>query len=93
LAAPIYDGRQGTLNLQCNIDNIGRVLPRFGNNKIGVPKGSCVIVGYTVNQYLSADKKESITFNVHFVIVITTPLDFEEEADGTEEAIVVSDED
>ncbi|KAF7371600.1 hypothetical protein MVEN_00015400 [Mycena venus] len=71
---PIYDGRESLLNFSQNIDDLDRVLPRFEDNDCEVPNGSCIAVAYTVSQYETSGK-ESVTFNIRFVVVIATPDD------------------
>lgn len=51
-----------------------RVLLRFKDNGGEVPKGSCVAVAYTVSQY-NLSGKQSVSFNIRFVVVIATPGD------------------
>jgi hypothetical protein len=47
------------------------LLPPFEGE---VPPESCVVVGYTVNTFTKAkDHMKSVSFNVHFVIVLGTP--------------------
>lgn len=47
------------------------LLPRFHGE---VPSGSCAVVGYTANTFKKTDDSlKSVSFNVHFVIVLATP--------------------
>jgi hypothetical protein len=47
------------------------LLPRFRGE---VPPGSCAVVGYTVNTFKKNDDLlKSVSFNIHFVIVLGTP--------------------
>lgn len=51
--------------------NDNSLLPRFHGE---VPSGFCAVVGYTVNTFKKTDDSlKSISFNVHFVIVLGTP--------------------
>ncbi|KAJ7205299.1 hypothetical protein GGX14DRAFT_397841 [Mycena pura] len=71
---PVYDGRKSVLNFTRSIDDLERVLPRFEDNGSEVPNGSCIAVAYTVTQY-EVGAKESVSFNIRFVVVIATPDD------------------
>ena len=47
------------------------LLPLF---KGEIPPGSCVVVGYAVNTFKKqGDDMKSVSFNIHFAIVLGTP--------------------
>ncbi|KAJ7504084.1 hypothetical protein B0H11DRAFT_1905961 [Mycena galericulata] len=79
---PIYDGRKTAFNFSDDVDDLDNILPRFENNESEIPNSSCVAVAYTVSHY-SSSSKDSVYFNIRFVVVISTP---NEEGEEEEES-------
>ncbi|KAJ7444407.1 hypothetical protein B0H11DRAFT_1931147 [Mycena galericulata] len=79
---PIYDGRHTAFNLSDDVDDLDNILPRFESNESEIPNSSCVAVAYTVSHY-SSSSKDSVYFNIRFVVVIATP---DEEGEEEEES-------
>jgi hypothetical protein len=72
---PIYDARGIESHDQNTLGKLTQTnsLPLFTEGD--VPKDSCVLVGYTVNNFMSpkANTKNNISCNILFVIVLGTP--------------------
>ncbi|KAJ7503988.1 hypothetical protein B0H11DRAFT_2222085 [Mycena galericulata] len=79
---PIYDGRKTAFNFSDDVDDLDNILPRIENNESEIPNSSCVAVAYTVSHY-SSSSKDSVYFNIRFVVVISTP---NEEGEEEEES-------
>ncbi|KAJ7484910.1 hypothetical protein B0H11DRAFT_2413861 [Mycena galericulata] len=75
---PIYDGRKTAFNFSDDVNNLDNE-----SNESEIPNSSCVAVAYTVSHY-SSSSKDSVYFNIRFVVVISTP---DEEGEEEEESV------
>ena len=78
---PIYNARDGVLDLNKDIDNLENDLPRYVAFNGEIPAHSCALVGYTVTQFkgLQTSQQQSrsmvpkVGFNIHWVVVLGEP--------------------
>ncbi|KAJ7626707.1 hypothetical protein B0H17DRAFT_1218565 [Mycena rosella] len=74
---PIFDGRTIVVDFTADIDNIAKILPRYESVDDEIPNGACVGVAYTVSKFTTRDGKESVGFNIKWVVVFGEPGDDE----------------
>ncbi|KAJ7614582.1 hypothetical protein B0H17DRAFT_1152972 [Mycena rosella] len=72
---PIFDGRYKVVDFDTDVDDIGKHLPRYDSVDDEIPNGACVGVAYTVSKFVTRDGKESVGFNIKWVIVFREPGD------------------
>ncbi|KAJ7679934.1 hypothetical protein B0H17DRAFT_1138840 [Mycena rosella] len=72
---PVLDGRYKVVDFDTDVDNIGKYLPRYDSVEDEIQNGACVGIGYTVSKFTTKDGKESIGFNIKWVIVFGEPGD------------------
>ncbi|KAJ7164043.1 hypothetical protein C8R43DRAFT_1122999 [Mycena crocata] len=65
---PVYDARGSTFNINEHIEDLNTHLPRYSGSEI--PEMTLSAVGYTVNQYMDKDSRQTVTFNLQFIIVL-----------------------
>ena len=76
-AVPIYDGRAVPYT-PAEISHLHEVLPPWEKE---IPMDSCVVVGHTVGGYYDGDGDARVNFNILMVILISTPVGYDDEAD------------
>ncbi|KDR70812.1 hypothetical protein GALMADRAFT_75666 [Galerina marginata CBS 339.88] len=72
LTVPIYDARNVDFNLKKDVASV-KGLPLFEGGRQEIPDGSCVSVGHTVGIFKNKTGDESLTLNVHWVIIWGVP--------------------
>ncbi|KAJ7734345.1 hypothetical protein DFH07DRAFT_967667 [Mycena maculata] len=70
---PVYDGRTTNFDLDADIDDLDNVLPRYDDNNGEPPNGACVLIAYTVSQFLDKVKADAVGFNLQWVVVVGEP--------------------
>ncbi|KAJ7180405.1 hypothetical protein C8R43DRAFT_1117706 [Mycena crocata] len=65
---PVYDARGSTFDINEHIEDLDTHLPRYNGTEI--PEMTLSAVGYTVSQYLDSNGKQTVSFNLQFVIVL-----------------------
>jgi hypothetical protein len=68
---PIYDARELDTD---KIEDVLLALASLHQFEDDVPTGSCAVVGHTITTYIKKDKTTQVSFNIHWVAVIGTPL-------------------
>ncbi|KAJ7433920.1 hypothetical protein FB451DRAFT_1195814 [Mycena latifolia] len=72
---PVYDGCDIPVNVAKDIDNLANILPAYISQDGEIPNGWCVLIAYTVSKFTARDKKESVGFNIKWVVVFPEPKD------------------
>ncbi|PPR00613.1 hypothetical protein CVT24_005494 [Panaeolus cyanescens] len=69
---PVYDATNAIdFNVNTDLDRLAAALPRWLHGE--VPRGSFVVVGYTISEYYSKSAKWTLSCNLLWIIVIAVP--------------------
>ena len=68
LLVPVYDGRKKIWKLEdvSSVEDIYK-LPKMSGD---ISMGSLVVLGYTVSSYTSANKTDTLSFNINWVLLL-----------------------